>query len=636
MSFVALDLETAPAPGCSQVYALQPWRAKEGTAKITSVSIAEPGVNLDGAPNKPHIIMPEDIELALAPYVGGYVVTWNGVFDVAWLLASGFEKVTKRIRWLDAMLLWKWLENGQMKELIPHWSLVHGVKRWLDSKEYRWVVPYIKMKENEPPAGEKDEYWRLRAQFDALATQKIAEKVWPLLTARQQKSALIEAMCILPVASSWLTGITLDTRLATEMMPAITDEMIEIEQRLGVANKHDVWTPSKILSSPKQLSETLYDKWKLPILNRTPKGAPSSDKATLTYLADHDDKVLHILRWRELNTQFTKFIRGISKTKTYLQSDICHPQPKLFSTYTGRMTYASKSGGKGEAAKAKIGVPIHQWPRPKALRRIIKAPAGKVIVEFDASGQEMRFMGCASEDPTLLQIFNAPPPYDDIHSFMGARLAGMNFEAFLKCKAEGVASIVGPTGYRNQGKFNNLSSQYRIGLKKLRIKSRVDYGMNVDFMTIKRWNTTYHQTLKGVSRYWRAAIAKAKIQGYAESFAGRRFKLEFWDSEDKDYATQQSAINFPIQASGGDQKELALALLTSKFPQLEFFMDLHDGLYFYADISKNLPDLLNEARNMLNSIDYEKYWGWKPIVPLVWDCSLGTNWGNKVELKVKS
>lgn len=628
MTFAALDLETAPIGDNPQEFALQPWRAQERRAGITSVSTVLPG-------SKPALARhPAEIgdHLQVLIDAGQPVATWNGAFDVAWLLASGYGDKVRQLRIFDAMLLWKWVDNGQLQERVPARSLVDGVNKWLT--DVRWRSQYVEMKKNEPPPGDKDQYWELRAQFDALATQMIADRVWQRLTPKQRRSASYEARIITPVAQSWITGIHLDVPLAESMVPVLTQEMQDIEMRLGVYTtpRGHYWTPSKILRSPQRLRETLYKSWGLPCERFTPKNEPSTDKAALTYLADKDDKVLEILRWRELNTQFTKFIQGISKVSKYLGSSIAHPQPKIFSTYTGRMTYGSKSGKKGEAAKACIGPPIHQWPRPKAMRKLVKAPAGKALVEFDASGQEMRLMACLSRDEAMLQIFNAPPPFDDVHSFMGSRLAGIGFEAFLRGKAEGVEAIVGPRGYRYLGKFYDLSCQYRIGYKSLRIKSRVDYGMDQTIMEIKQGKDTYLRTFKGIKRYWDDAINTARTLGYAETIAGRRFDLMFW-SEDYEWGTQQSAINFPIQGSGGDQKELALAILTDKYPELEFAMDLHDGLYFYADINKQLPALLSDARHTLNTLDYVQYWDYQPPVPLVWDCSLGTNWGNKQDLK---
>lgn len=627
MKFAALDLETAPEGDNPQVFALQPWRVLEGRARITSLATVLPG-------SKPALARhPAEIRDHLQVLIDENipVVTWNGIFDVAWLLASGYEALIRKLTLFDAMLLWKWVDNSQRAESIPAWSLVDGVNRWLT--DIPWRDQYVALKKNEPPPGENDPYWELRAQFDALATQMIADRAWQQLTPKQRRGASYEAKTILPVARAWVSGIHLDPALAESMVPVMTQEMQDIEMRLGVyTTRQGYWTPSTILRSPKQLRETLYSKWGLPCTRFTPKEEPSTDKAALTYLADHDDKVLEILRWRELNTQFSKFVRGISKVSNYLGSSIAHPAPKLFSTYTGRMTYSSKSGKKGDAAKAYIGPPIHQWPRPKAMRKLIKAPPGKALVEFDASGQEMRLMACQSQDPAMIEIFNAPPPFDDIHSFMGSRLAGIGFDAFLKGKAEGVEAIVGSTGYRYLGKFYDLSCQYRIGYKSLRLKSRVDYGMKQTFMQIKQGRDTYLRTFKGIKKYWDRAIKIARERGYAETMAGRRFALELWH-DGFEWGTQQSAINFPIQGSGGDQKELALSVLTEKYPELEFVMDLHDGLYFYVDINKQLPALLSEARFTLNTIDYGQYWDYRPPIPLVWDCSLGTNWGNKRDLK---
>lgn len=631
MNFTGLDLETAPEGDNSQVFALQPWRAREGTARVTCMSIAEPE-------SKPLLAHRPDIGTFLARLKGERCVTWNGIFDIAWLIAEGYELRVGDIAWYDAMLLWKWVDNSQHKEYIhPHWSLVDGVKHWL--KDVPWQKQFVAMKQDEPPAGTRDKYWEVRAKFDALATQMIAERAWKALSPKQRNSATIEAACLVPTAKSWLRGVELDTQLAGSMLPDITEEMRHIEYRLGVSNHQAErsdpgaeWVPSAILRSPKKMATLLYETWKLPCEHRTPKGAPSTDKAALTYLADIDDMPLEILRWRELNTQFTKFVQGTFKTNSYLGSNTSHPGPRLFSTYTGRMTYSTKSGSKGEAAKAKVGVPIHQWPRPKILRRIVKAPYGMALIEFDAAGQEATLIAQLAREETMMRVFNSAPPFNDLHSYTGSKAAGMTFEAFLKAKEQGVKAVVSERGYRYQGKFMNLSLNYRIGAKSLRRKARVDYGMNVDIHKAMEWKKTYIRTYPGIKKYWKKAIEIAKTVGYAESLAGRRFALTQW-SGDNTWGTEQSAINFPIQGSGGDQKELALMILTAEYPELEFAFDLHDGLFFYAEINKALPELIMDARNRLNQIDYQSAWGWTPTVPMLWDASVGVTWGQMRELK---
>ena len=355
----ALDLETAPKKGHPQPYALQPWRVREGTAKITSCAIARETGNAKTVPGDV-----EQIQVILDSLEGAIVATWNGVFDLAWLYAYDLD-ITK-IKWVDAQMLWKWHSNSQFMERIPRWNLAAGAKRWC--KDEKWLSDFVAMKEAEVHAGENDQYWETRGKMDAYVTALIAHRIWPLLTEQQQKSVMIEAACMVPTAQSWVDGIYMDRERALDMGTPIEREMRELEKALGLTQK--------ILASPAQLAAVMYDTWGLPVEHMTDGGKsgkkkPATNKAALTYMADRDPRMIEILRWRELNTQWTKFIEGVRKTGEYLNSSVMHPQPKIFSTYTGRFTYKSRSGQKGEAYKAKIGVPIHQWPRPKDLRKLL-------------------------------------------------------------------------------------------------------------------------------------------------------------------------------------------------------------------------------------------------------------------------
>ena len=253
------------------------------------------------------------------------------------------------------------------------------------------------------------------------------------------------------------------------------------------------------------------------------------------------------------------------------------------------------------------------------------------LVEFDASGQEMRLMAEMSQDETMLRIFKSEPPFDDGHSYTGAQLMGTTFENFLKLKADNVEEVTGPRGWRYLGKFDNLSNLYRIGFKTLRIKARVDYGFVMSLDESKRFQTVYHNAYPGVKNYWGAAIERARTLGYAETLAGRRFAIHDWSS-DGYWGSGQSAINFPIQGTGGDMKELALAVMTRRHPDFKFLMDLHDGLFFLTSETDDMMDRIRAAQSTLNALPYEAAWGWTPSIPFPWDASVGDNWGEMEEV----
>src|SRR5690606_24797576 len=106
MQLIGFDLETA---GDEDGYALQPWRVLEGRARITSFAmVGECGTSFATGLN-PDI---ERIRKVLSN-TGSDValVTWNGIFDVAWLIAYGLEDVVRKNTWLDGEVLRRCLEN---------------------------------------------------------------------------------------------------------------------------------------------------------------------------------------------------------------------------------------------------------------------------------------------------------------------------------------------------------------------------------------------------------------------------------------------------------------------------------------------------------------------------------------------
>lgn len=626
---IALDIETSSNDTINTAeYALQPWRLTEGKARITCVSVAK-----HTGESK---VTTTDYAALLKELEGQVVCTWNGVFDVAWLIAAGHWEAVKKIHWVDVMLLWKWVDNSQRKERMPKWSLGDGVKHWL--KHEPWCEAFIKMKREEQVAGENDAYWEQRAKLDSIATAKICNLAVAELTDQQLKSAMIEAYSIPEIARSWLMGVTIDFNLLDSLRPVIVTEMRDLEFTLGVSNfsgaaaeriQRDTrfWSPSKILRSPDQLGVLLYETWGLTAKDFSEKtGKPSTDKAALTYLADHDDRVIEILRWRELNTQLSKYIEAPKKARKYLGSDVTHPAPRLFSTYTGRQTYSSKTKGRYQT-----GVALHQWPRSKQLRALIKPPPGYKHVEFDAAGQESRIMAEQSGDLNMKQVFQNDM---DFHSNTGAAVSGLTYEAFMRGKEAGNTRIVGEHGLRYLGKVLNLSQNFRISVRGMRVSARVGYGMKEDYNTVKGWQDTFKRLYPGIPVYWKTAIDRAKFTGYAETLGGRRFKIDRWGKEDR-WGSESSALMFPIQGSGADMKALALKFLSDNYPELIFFFDLHDGIHMLAELDYPNSKLI-EARDRLDQLDYAGAWGKQPSVPLKWDVQVGSCWSTLKELKSMS
>lgn len=621
MKFVGYDVETTTNDPSHPEYALQPQRAP-AQSRLTHAALARPNgeslaVDLGTPAWSASASLLNGLLWRIAP--SDTLVTWNGVFDVGWSLTYSSEDLIRRLQWADAKLMWKWVEPNRYS-----YHLAEAVEAVLLKKlNLPWALRYLAIKEDEKRAmkeGQQTEGTGAYNRLDAYATALLAEYFWARLTEKQRRSVLIESSLLIPVAQSWINGVPLDVEHAGRLAHDLAATKLRIQQELGLADT--------VLSSPQQLAAVLYDEWKLPVVWETPTGNPSTDKTALTYLTDHDPRTALILDWKEANTRLGRFCDGVVACSEYNGRPISFSFPSIYSTYTGRMTYSSKAEKKKTLA---IGIALHQMPRDKRFRSLVVPPEGYDLVEYDFAGQEMRLMADVGDEPVLRELFRSGK---DPHSYTGAGIINVPYDEFMRRRAAGEEAIAGPKGARYLGKFTNLSLQYRTSVKTLRRKARVDYGVTADYATAKRWHGTYHDLYPGVRGYWKRAIHLARTRGYAETMAGRRYDLPEREFRVNEWSAESTAINFPIQGTGADQKELGLAVVTTHYPELAFAFDLHDGLYFW--LPRDLPgrmELLYEVKKELSNLPYYDAWSWTPTVPYPVDGKYGPAWGNMEELK---
>jgi DNA polymerase I len=272
------------------------------------------------------------------------------------------------------------------------------------------------------------------------------------------------------------------------------------------------------------------------------------------------------------------------------------------------------------------GFALHQEPRNKKFREKIIAPPGYTIVEFDAANQETRWMAELSNDGTMKALCE---PGQDMHSYMGARIdTRWTYETLAQAvKADDKVA----KNIRMAGKVGNLSCQYRTSAGKLLSVARVQYDLDMELPLAARIHSTYRRTYLSVPRYWDKQIAKVQRLGYAETLAGRRVEVKGdWSRGSKTkWALESTAINYPIQGVGAEQKYLALAKLKdeaySKY-DAHFFMDLHDGIYNLVK-DDQVEKFIMTCKKILDTLPYQEAWGYTPSVPLPWDASFGPSWG---------
>lgn len=627
----ALDIETESLDPSMQLYAaLQPWRLRQGKARITSVAVARSLDTVDQVVNtgNERIWLSELTEL-LASLRGEVAYAHNALFDVAWLIAQfqpdrmgPVPDLIKEINWRDTSLLTKWCINGQRPETIRFsYSLVNLVQTFLP--DHPMTPFFVKMKTEEVKPGDNPEYWERRGELDAIMTLELAKFLQSKLPPEQRKGFLTEQDCIVPVANSWIVGIRIDQKQLK-----INDEHF-LKVRADAAKSLGV--DSAIFTSTKRLPELVFGEWGLPVLSRTPKGAPQCSTDTLKWLAyrmrqqDNEEmavKLETIIEAKQAATLHSKYVKSMYEALEHTGDGYIYPAPRIFGTYTGRFTYSSTTMGRdfdaGKGRKFKTSIAAHQIPRrDKMIRASLAAPEGFEIYEADASGQESRLMALRSNDEMMINIFSKDMNF---HSMTGASIIGEDYSDFMKKYAleEGDGGYY--TEQRQLGKLTNLSCNYRIGGKALANKAYLEYDTFLTVETGIFLVNTFNRTYAGVPRYWDDVVWEAKQKGYTETFSGRRYKLTDWGTHR--WITESSAINVPIQGAGADMKEIAIKETFEKVPEAIFLLDLHDANFFYVPIDK-AAELHERLDRTLNEIDYSVYWGFEPAIPLPYESKRG-------------
>jgi DNA polymerase-1 len=445
---------------------------------------------------------------------------------------------------------------------------------------------------------------------------------------RQKCAMLMESKSIPLVAETYVHGLHTDLAALQAL-----DKRLEDDHNLAFV-KLKLDTPEvtpEMLSSPKQLSKLLYTTWGLRCSSVTAGGQQSTDKDALHELSLEDPRAAWVRDYREAANNRAKFVTSTLSSIDYNGDGCTRPHAKIYGTYTGRMTYFSKQG-KGKAERP-TGVALHQWKRDAAFRKTITPPPGYTLLEFDFAGQEFRWMAVEAKDPTMLQLC---ADGEDAHSYMGARVAGMRYED-LKAAVED--RLPGAKDKRQLGKVANLSLQYRTSPPTLMRVARTNYNLPMELHQAQAIHATYLTTYLQVSKYWDRQIYMGKKYGYVQTLAGRRVCLgpmnaEYADAKAFAWARDSTAINFPIQGVGADQKYLALAVLRNYLPKVDgrFYFELHDGLFIVVPDDK-AEKAAHEVKHLLSNLPYKRAWGVDLPIQFPVDAKMGSSWGELKEVK---
>ena len=437
---------------------------------------------------------------------------------------------------------------------------------------------------NQIPLEQAAEY----AAEDADVTMKLQQVLWEKLSKEPSLEKLFKEMelPLLGVLSRMeRRGVLIDSDALFLQSNEIANRLSELEEQAYVL----AGQPFN-LASTKQLQEILFDKLGLPVIQKTPKGAPSTNEEVLEELAFSHELPKVLVEHR-----------GLSKLKSTYTDKL----PQMVNPQTGRVhtSYHQAVTATGRLSSSDPNlqnIPIRN-EEGRRIRQAFIAREGFTVVAADYSQIELRIMAHLSQDQGLINAFTQGK---DIHRSTAAEIFGVTLDEVTSeqrrnAKAINFGLIYGMSAF-------GLSRQLGIG--------RADAQSYMDL---------YFKRYPGVQTFMHDIREKAKAQGYVETLFGRRLYLPDINSSNgmRRKAAERVAINAPMQGTAADIIKRAMIQLDQKLqndPDIAMIMQVHDELVFevrsekVAFYSELIKTQMESAADL--------------VVPLIVEVGQGTNW----------
>ena len=427
------------------------------------------------------------------------------------------------------------------------------------------------------------------AAEDADITLRLHQELWPQIQANPgllyvYQQIEMPAMHVLGVMER--NGIRIDSALLGKQGQQVGKRLLELEGEI-----HQLAGQPFNIQSPKQIAEILFGQLELPVIKKTPSGAPSTDEEVLQKLAEDYPLPARILDYR-----------GLAK----LMSTYIEKLPRMADSKTGRVhtNFSQATAVTGRLASSDPNlqnIPV----RTEEGRRIREAfvPAqGCKLLSADYSQIELRIMAHIAEDENLLTAFKEGK---DVHQATAAEIFGVPLSE-VNSEQRRYAKVI------NFGLIYGMSAFGLAG------------NLGIERSAAQNYIAKYFDRYPGVAQYMEHTRLEARENGYVETVFGRRLWLpEIKGSNGpRRQGAERAAINAPMQGTAADLIKLAMVAvedwLEKEKLKTKLLLQVHDEVVFDVPLDEidllqaKLPDLMCNVAKLK--------------VPLVVSIGIGDNW----------
>ena len=427
------------------------------------------------------------------------------------------------------------------------------------------------------------------AAEDADVTYRLHQTLWPRIQQETKLEKLftdIEMPLVPVLARMEREGVLIDPKKLIQQGKELEKRLFELQN-----DAYSIADCEFNMNSPKQLQEILFERLKLPILQKTPTGQASTADPILQELAHEFELPRIIIEYRSLSKLMSTYTNRLVEQISPITKRV-HTSYNQTVTATGRLSSSEPN---------LQNIPI-RTPEGRRIRQAFIAPTGCQLISADYSQIELRIMAHISEDPSLLRAF---ADNLDVHQATAAEIFNVNLDKVTKEMRRHAKAI-------NFGLIYGMSA---FGLTR---------QLGISHHEAKNYIDRYFTRYPGVKAYMENTREDAKAKGYVETLWGRRLYLPEINSRQipRQKAAERTAINAPLQGSAADIIKLAMIdidhwLYAESIPA-KMIMQVHDELVFEAN-EKHMDSIMKGIEQRMMTVAKLK-------VPLLVSIGTGDNW----------
>jgi DNA polymerase I len=425
-------------------------------------------------------------------------------------------------------------------------------------------------------AEDADATWQIEAILNA---RMRAEGLWSLY-------ADLESPLIHVLADMETIGIKVDVALLGRLSTEFAGRLEAIETEIY----HLAGRTFNIGSGP-QLRQILFEELKLPVLQKTPGGEPSTAAEVLEELAARHPLPKLLIQHRQLSK-----LKG-----TYLDAlpVLVHADGRIHTSFN---QVVAATGRLSSSDPNLQNIPTRTEDGRQIRQAFVPGAAGWKLVTADYSQIELRILAHFSQDPALLAAFRND---QDIHAAVAAKIFQVP-ESEVDDDKRRVAKTV------------NFGVVY--GIKPYGLATRLGISQKEAAAFIESYFAEY----SGVDSFITMTLESAQTDGRVETILGRRRPIngiKTTTGHDRNLA-ERTAINTVIQGSAADLIKRAMLAVDRDLRReglaARLLLQIHDELVFECP-AEEVETVARVARQaMTQALALE--------VPLKVDVAAGANW----------